>query len=116
MSVRVNSRPGVAGESVIQSIVEAIRRALRIGDSLYRLSEHSFAILMPETDRHAALSVSDRVRAEMRFLAATLNDEITAVIGLSIGPTDGDTVKSLLAAAERHASLIQPDGHPPSVH
>lgn len=62
---QVNDSQGhVAGDAYLKSMAQALRSALRIGDSAYRIGGDEFVVLLPETDEGRAETVAHRVRHE----------------------------------------------------
>ena len=52
------------GDSVLAELSHVMRCSVRANDLVARLGGDEFAVLMPETDRFAALAVARRVRDE----------------------------------------------------
>jgi len=62
---RVNDSEGhAAGDAYLKSLAQALRNALRIGDTAYRIGGDEFVVLLPETDEGRAAAVAQRVLAE----------------------------------------------------
>jgi diguanylate cyclase (GGDEF)-like protein len=62
---RVNDSQGhLAGDAYLKSMAQALRNALRIGDSAYRIGGDEFVVLLPETDEGRAEAVAHRIRHE----------------------------------------------------
>lgn len=62
---RVNDTEGhAAGDSYLKSLAQAMRNALRIGDTAYRIGGDEFVVLLPETEEGRSESVAQRVMAE----------------------------------------------------
>jgi diguanylate cyclase (GGDEF)-like protein len=62
---RVNDTQGhLAGDAYLKSMAQALRNALRIGDSAYRIGGDEFVVLLPETDEGRAEAVAHRIRHE----------------------------------------------------
>jgi diguanylate cyclase (GGDEF)-like protein len=62
---RVNDTEGhAAGDAHLKGMAQALRNALRIGDTAYRIGGDEFVVLLPETDEGRAQAVADRVAAE----------------------------------------------------
>jgi hypothetical protein len=114
IKLRIDARTGQELEAAERAALEAMQRSLRGGDSLYRIADLAFAALLPSTDRATALSLADRVREEIRLAAARNGNQVVPSVGLSLGPADGDSLDSLLRAAEVRG--VRPPGHHPSVH
>lgn len=63
----INDRLGhQEGDALLQSLVECVRRALRITDSVARLGGDEFAILFPQTEGSKAMQALERIRADLR--------------------------------------------------
>lgn len=61
----VNDTQGhAAGDAHLKALAQALRSALRIGDTAYRIGGDEFVVLLPETDEGRAESVAQRVMAE----------------------------------------------------
>jgi putative nucleotidyltransferase with HDIG domain len=116
IKLRIDARTGQELEAAERGALDAMQRSLRGGDSLYRIADLAFAALLPGTDRAAALSLADSVREAIRLSAARSGSQVVATVGLSLGPADGDSLDSLLRAAEIRATVLRPGGHHPSVH
>ena len=62
---RVNDTQGhLAGDAYLKSMAQALRNALRIGDSAYRIGGDEFVVLLPETDEGRSEAVAHRIRHE----------------------------------------------------
>lgn len=62
---KVNDTQGhLAGDAYLKSMAQALRNALRIGDSAYRIGGDEFVVLLPETDEGRAEAVAHRIRHE----------------------------------------------------
>ena len=63
---RVNDTFGHdAGDAVLQTFADVLRRVVRQGDAIARLGGEEFAVLFPSTGVPQALLVCDRLRTEM---------------------------------------------------
>ena len=61
---RVNDNDGhAAGDAHLKSLAQALRSALRIGDTAYRIGGDEFLLLLPETDEGRAQAVASRITA-----------------------------------------------------
>ena len=62
---RVNDTEGhAAGDAYLKALAQALRNALRIGDTAYRIGGDEFVVLLPETDEGRAKAVAQRIMAE----------------------------------------------------
>jgi diguanylate cyclase (GGDEF)-like protein len=86
---------------------------LRLGDTLARLANDQYAILLPEVRDtmepcRVAQSVLDTLNIPFRVGSRELN--LTASIGISLCPQDGQEASSLLKQAESAASRSKAEG------
>jgi diguanylate cyclase (GGDEF)-like protein/PAS domain S-box-containing protein len=91
------------GDELLQSVAVRLRQVLRADDTIARLGGDEFAILLPEVDRpEDAGSVAGKVLTALRapFTVAEHQLYATVSIGLSIYPTDGEDVVTLLKNAD----------------
>ena len=107
----LNARYGRdVGDAVLAETALVLKLQLRESDVIARLGGDDFGILLPETDRNAALRCADRVRRALedhRFARVT---RVSASAGVAACPEDGVDAAELLAAAERAASLAKKAG------
>ncbi|MTV41713.1 putative bifunctional diguanylate cyclase/phosphodiesterase [Duganella radicis] len=109
---RVNDTLGHhVGDELLQAVAERLCETIRYGDlvsrspanNLARLGGDEFTILIPELERvEDALNVAHRVKEAMRQPFDLLEHEIfvTASIGISLYPEDGEDCNSLLKYAD----------------
>jgi diguanylate cyclase (GGDEF)-like protein len=94
------------GDLLLQIVTERLRETIRPGDhlcSLARLGGDEFTILLPDIERvDDALAVAHRVKDAMRRPFNLDGHEIfvTASIGISLYPEDGEDCTSLLKFAD----------------
>lgn len=96
---RINDQYGhVVGNQALCRVADALVICCRDIDSAVRFGGDEFAIVLPETGREAANSVALRVCASIR------NDDkgpdLSVSLGVALYPEDGDTVESLMKAAD----------------
>jgi diguanylate cyclase (GGDEF)-like protein/PAS domain S-box-containing protein len=97
---QINDRHGhLTGSESLCRLAEVLAAGCRNIDTAARFGGDEFAVVLPETGAEAAKSVAQR-------LCNNLADEsrepkLTMSAGVAIYPTDGDTVESLLLAADR---------------
>jgi len=104
---RINDTLGHnVGDLLLQIVTERLRETIRPGDhlcSLARLGGDEFTILLPDIERvDDALAVAHRVKDAMRRPFNLDGHEIfvTASIGISLYPEDGEDCTSLLKFAD----------------
>lgn len=97
-----------AGEECLQQIANAFHEATqRPGDLVALYSKAGFACVLPETDTLGAVSVAERMRAELATLAIPNAASTTApIVTMSVGtatriPTVDSEPEDLIAMAER---------------
>jgi diguanylate cyclase (GGDEF)-like protein/putative nucleotidyltransferase with HDIG domain len=101
----VNDQHGhAAGDIALAAMREIAQGALRGMDMIGRWGGEEFVILLPELDRHSAMSVADRFRAgvaDFAFPEKLQDCNMTCSIGVSIYPEDGIMRSDLIQAADR---------------
>ena len=99
----VNDQYGhLAGDGVLQSLVECMDNTVRITDMLFRYGGEEFVILMPETNEAGVLRLAKRIRRRIEKLETVVNDNtIKATVSLGITNLhETDDEKSLFARAD----------------
>ena len=101
----VNDRYGhVAGDSVLRSVADVLRRTVRAFDVCCRYGGEEFVVLLPGGDRSNALATAHRIREAIEMLRIPLRLGHPPVgITVSIGAMtlrEGDTVEALIAEAD----------------
>jgi len=74
----------------------------RISDAAFRIGGEEFAVLMSDTDKPGAMSVSESLRSVTegaKFLPS--GEPVTVSLGVATFPDDGQDPASLIAAADR---------------
>jgi len=106
-----------AADEALRQVADAMVAVIqRAGDLIARLSGGRFAVVLPETDVVGAVSVAERMRAEVAALAITHAQSRTAeTLTLSVGVTTrvpGNTGawEDLLAEAERRLNQAKARG------
>lgn len=99
----VNDRHGHAvGDAMLVHFARLIRQQLRQVDIVGRVGGEEFAVILPETDRHAAWQVAEKLRAIVEATPLVLESgqkiPVTVSLGLAVleGGSNTDTV--MLAA------------------
>jgi diguanylate cyclase (GGDEF)-like protein/putative nucleotidyltransferase with HDIG domain len=111
--------PSIGSDQVVEAIAGPIRKALRVGDLLFRYARNELAVLLTQTDAHTAELVAERIRA---VTTADLADVITAAspiivsIGVATAPADGVSVHELAEAARGRERLVLGPSSPSAIH
>jgi len=103
----INARFGeISGDRLLRDLAGLLGSSVRDIDLAARAAEDSFAVLLPETDRNAALLVAERFRrrVESEFAgrpAGAGTVALTVSAGVACFPDDATTPAGLLDAATR---------------
>jgi diguanylate cyclase (GGDEF)-like protein len=101
---QINDRFGhQEGDRALQQVARLIQMVpKRITDAAFRTGGEEFAILMTDTDKNGALTLSESLRSlteSARFFNA--NRPVTVSLGVASFPADGQDPTSLMLAADR---------------
>lgn len=102
-----NDRYGhLAGDEVIVTVVNELRKRIRATDIIGRYGGEEFAILLTETDRESAFVVAENIRRQVADREILFKGEViktTISIGISTaGPEDTEiTVEKLIDQADQ---------------
>jgi len=114
---RVNATYGrLQGDDLLWAVAKVLQRGLRTGDLIGRRGSDEFVILLPSTLPPVALEVAERLRhgcGELRCARRDAAEESIAIsvsVAVASAPQDGETVESLLAAADRALYRAKRDG------
>lgn len=101
----INDNHGHAcGDAVLTAIANTIKLALRDYDLLGRIGGEEFAILLPNTTRTAALSISERIRDSVEKLNITSNGhavKTTVSIGVALSKNTDKNLEEMLLIADK---------------
>ncbi|MGH9194243.1 MAG: EAL domain-containing protein [Acidimicrobiia bacterium] len=98
----VNDTLGHAvGDQLLQNVSTRLSRVVRAGDTLARLGGDEFSLLMPRTNRvEDAAKVADKIKGAFKepFHIDRHEIHVTASLGISLYPFDGDAEQLLIHA------------------
>ena len=104
----------VFGDRVLRWVAERIRSCLRGTDVAARYGGDEFAVILPDTDAHAARAVAERIvdaLADQPFGAAGRAPiPLGASIGVAAHPGDGRSPTQLIAAADGRLYRVKRSG------
>jgi diguanylate cyclase (GGDEF)-like protein/PAS domain S-box-containing protein len=91
------------GDTLLKQFVNKLKNCLGGGQIAYRLGGDEFCIVVTEVnDIHEIMSFSDKINqiTKEEFIIKGYELNITASIGISMAPEDGNTVETLLKNAD----------------
>ncbi len=100
------------GDELLRQVAQALASKVRDGDTLARLGGDEFILLLEDTDgKYGAGVVADKLMSvfEQPFVVVTHELFVTASVGISIFPDDGDDVNLLIRNAD--VALYQAKAH-----
>ena len=87
-----------AGDAWIRALGNLLMRETRASDVVVRWrSGDEFIVALPETDRHAAHLMAERIRRAAQLLSDQLPLPVTVSIGIAAFPDDATTIDELLS-------------------
>ncbi|MDR2312938.1 MAG: GGDEF domain-containing protein [Spirochaetaceae bacterium] len=107
----INDRYGPAGgDQVIIAVANVLKTMGRPGDIVARLSGDEFAVLLPDTDGHDAVTVAEKIREKVSNQQVPVpkspgapDTEILHIrtsMGVAVAPTQADNVRDLVFVAD----------------
>ena len=110
---RVNDTLGHAlGDRVLVEVAQRLRGCLRQGDAVARVGGDEFALLLHLADVGRAEASAARVLEALRqpFNQADINFTVTASLGVSMFPNDGETLDTLIDRADAAMRQVKESG------
>lgn len=93
-----------AGNMLIKTVANSIKSCLRESDRLARYGGDEFVILLPETDRDAALEAGERIRKAVENTAFNMDGnqiKTTVSVGIASYPAHAVNLDELMNKADR---------------
>jgi diguanylate cyclase (GGDEF)-like protein len=98
---QINDQHGhQTGDRALRLVSDALRRATRNGDTVFRIGGEEFCALLPGLGEQGAFAVGEVVRQRVEAIVATLPDPVTVSVGVACFPTHGHSRDELLASAD----------------
>ncbi|QXE92221.1 diguanylate cyclase [Geomonas subterranea] len=93
-----------AGDHVLKEVGQVLQKNVRDSDIACRFGGEEFTLILPEADCDTALEICNRIRSSVKELQLVMGRQhlghITISAGISVFPSDGDTIQQLLATAD----------------
>jgi diguanylate cyclase (GGDEF)-like protein len=98
----VNDRSGQhVGDAVLQRLARVLEQGKRQIDGVARVGGEEFALVLPDTDDHAAFVIAERLRCSVRDEFANDTVPVTISFGVASYPKHGETAASLLGSGDQ---------------
>ena len=101
------------GDQVLQEVANCCRQSLRQTDILGRYGGEEFVILLPETDRHIALTVAERLRKTIaRTTISTEKGDLGVTVSIGTAENNEYTpdLETLIARADQAMYIAKHKG------
>ncbi|NOX91450.1 MAG: diguanylate cyclase [Gammaproteobacteria bacterium] len=102
-----------AGDHVLVQVAQALLNNVREEDTLARVGGEEFVVSSPYTNRLAAIVLAERLRKAVESLEIQFEGNVIPVtisIGIAMQPQDGDSLDTLLAAADERLYIAKNAG------
>jgi diguanylate cyclase (GGDEF)-like protein len=107
----LNDRYGhESGDRALALVGSIIQSTIRASDFAARFGGEEFLVLLPDTDRDAAMVVAEKLRSEIEHAELVGIGPITASLGLAVLPTDAGEPDELLRKADRALYTAKENG------
>lgn len=112
---KVNDAMGhPAGDELLRRLAQVLGADLRQTDMIARYGGEEFAVLLPETTKHEAMQVAERMRRDVEAFinsgTTTWPQKITISAGVATFPEDGRTAEEVLSAADQAMYVAKRQG------
>jgi diguanylate cyclase (GGDEF)-like protein len=107
----VNDRSGRrVGDAALRRVARLLQTGKRTVDGLARVGGEQFALILPDTDAHGALTIAERLRGELREAFAGDAVPLTISFGIASYGQHGETAASLLRAVDEALFAAKTNG------
>ena len=89
-----------AGDRALEQLALILQTAKRRIDTAARIGGEEFAVILPDSDQHAAYILAERMRREVRETFMYEAYELTISLGVATFPVHGSNVEALIAQAD----------------
>jgi diguanylate cyclase (GGDEF)-like protein/putative nucleotidyltransferase with HDIG domain len=106
-------------DHTIEAVASGIRKALRVGDLLFRYDANELAILLSHTDAETASLVADRTRLALATELSERHSDawpISVTIGVATAPADGVSLDDLVKTARGRERPLMSGSSPSAIH
>lgn len=108
----VNDQHGhLTGSRLLAEIAKTIKTNVRGIDSAFRYGGDEFIVLLPQTNKDAALDVTQRLLQALRsthyLVSEGLDLQVMASFGIASYPEDGETAQQIIGAADEMMYLVK---------
>jgi diguanylate cyclase (GGDEF)-like protein len=90
-----------AGDAALLLVARRLTRAVRASDLVARHGGQTFLVLAPDTDRHGAIELAEKLRRELSMVEAPAAGRLTASLGVASIPMDALEHDELLRRASQ---------------
>jgi diguanylate cyclase (GGDEF)-like protein len=105
-------------DRTIEAVASGIRKALRVGDLLFRYDANELAVLLSQTDSDTANLVADRTRLTLATELSQASERwpISVTLGVATAPADGVSVDDLVKSARGRERPLMSASSPSAIH
>ena len=90
-----------SGDRALALVGSIVQATIRLSDFAARFGGEEFLVLLPDTDRAAAMLVAEKLRSEIEHAELEGIADVTASLGVAVLPTDARQPSELLRKADR---------------
>jgi diguanylate cyclase (GGDEF)-like protein len=92
------------GDLILKEFAKNVQSVVRRSDTFARIGGEEFSLILPNTDREAALKISDKILKSVESMNFdSLNKDISLTVSIGIACyTDGSSLKSIIKLADQN--------------